>query len=553
MRRGRGGRPLLLCPPCPPIGRSGGTGAEPGTGEETSNLGAEPGSPSRGKAARARRGRCVGQQASSSSSCQPRARRCHGRPAPALRALSGTEELCHRSARSARSQDRCREAVSGRGSRHSAKLVSSVRLRGISTVQPDRICIPRICFSQSHREPKQRRRYRVAHLLGGVRCVRADGVFQRPTPVLVPFLLRGQVRLPVVLHDAGALERGSSPVSSRGASSVPKTPRGRGQRREPTQRPSPGRGRRNSQGRQGKPEPAAEGQVKPPSSSGTDQSSRKGRTPGTQLPTPGTQLPTPGTQHPTAGTQHPTAGTQHPTAGTQHPTSGSQHPTAGTYYSTAGTYHPIAGTQHPTSGTYHTTSGAQHPTEPSTDSQAEPRAGHSSPTRPTGSPLSAASTESHSLNTPSSMSQGQAVSGSTSGSQVARKTQIQPQPHTGFSNSAPVPSPQAPGSSGTGRGPSTTSNQDPSLGQSPSSTTTPSQPPSKLPSGPRNPASKGSFRQQKEAATSTSGPRSPVPSHSESSLECSSESTTEITYSWPHCRHQLPCRRPCWLLKHLAY
>ncbi|XP_077888868.1 receptor expression-enhancing protein 6 isoform X3 [Ictidomys tridecemlineatus] len=117
MRRGRGGRPLLLCPPCPPIGRSGGTGAEPGTGEETSSLGAEPGSPSGGKAARARRGRCVGQQASSSSSCQPRARRCHGRPAPALRALSGTEELCHRSARSARSQDRCREAVSGRGVR----------------------------------------------------------------------------------------------------------------------------------------------------------------------------------------------------------------------------------------------------------------------------------------------------------------------------------------------------------------------------------------------------------------------------------------------------
>ncbi|XP_048667939.1 receptor expression-enhancing protein 6 isoform X2 [Marmota marmota marmota] len=531
MRRGRGGRPLLLCPPCPPIGRSGGTGAEPGTGEETSSLGAEPGSPSGGKAARARRGRCVGQQASSSSSCQPRARRCHGRPAPALRALSGTEELCHRSARSARSQDRCREAVSGRGSRHSAKLVPSVRLRGISTVQPDRICIPRICFSQSHREPKQRRRYRVAHLLGGVRGVRADGVFQRPTPVLVPFLLRGQVRLPVVLHDAGALERGSSPLSSRGASSVPKTPRGRGQRREPTQRPSPGRGRRNSQGRasgpgprpgarhpsagsgasggpgsppQGKPEPAAEGQVKPPSSSGTDQSSRKGRTPGTQLPTPGTQLPTPGTQH-------------------------------------------------PTSGTYHSTAGTHHPTEPSTDSQAEPRAGHSSPIRPTGSPLSAASTESHSLTNPSSMSQGQAVSGSTSGSQVARKTQIQPQPRTGFSNSAPVPSPQAPGSSGTGRGPSTTSNQDPSRGQSPSTTTTPSQPPSKLPSGPRDTASKGSFRQQKEAATSTSGPRSPVPSHSESSLECSSESTTEITYSWPHCRHQLPCRRPCWLLKHLAY
>lgn len=105
-----------------------------------------------------------------------------------------------------------------RRSRHSAKLVSSVRPRGVSTVQSDRICIPRVCIvsvqlplregslggytgplsllhllqSQSHREPKQRRRYRVAHLLGGVRCFRASGVFQRPTPVLVPFLLRGQ-------------------------------------------------------------------------------------------------------------------------------------------------------------------------------------------------------------------------------------------------------------------------------------------------------------------------------------------------------------------------
>lgn len=31
-------------------------------------------------------------------------------------------------------------------SHHSAKPVSSVRLRGISTVQSHRLCVPRICF-----------------------------------------------------------------------------------------------------------------------------------------------------------------------------------------------------------------------------------------------------------------------------------------------------------------------------------------------------------------------------------------------------------------------
>ncbi|VCW82830.1 unnamed protein product [Gulo gulo] len=246
MRRGRRGRPHLLCPPCPPIGQSGGQGAETNSGAETSP-GAEPSCSRLGKAARALRGRCAGQR--SSSGRQPRARRCHGRPAPALRAPSGTEELGHRSARGSRSQDRCRQAVLGRGSRHSPKPVSSLRLRGISTVQCNRLCVPSLCFNQSNREPKQRRRHCVAHLLGGVRPVRAGRVLQRSTPVLVPFLLRGQVRLPVVLHDPRALERGAHAVSSRHSSTLSKASRGRGQRRERLQRASSGRGSGNNPGR----------------------------------------------------------------------------------------------------------------------------------------------------------------------------------------------------------------------------------------------------------------------------------------------------------------
>ncbi|XP_053437250.1 receptor expression-enhancing protein 6 isoform X2 [Nycticebus coucang] len=217
MRRGRRGRPHLLCPPCPPIGRSGGPGAEPGSEADTrpgadSSPSAEPGCSRWGKAARARRGRCAGQQAN--SSCQPPARRCHGRPAPAFRALSGTEELGHRCARGAGSQDRGREAVPGSRSHHSAKPLSSLWLRGFPTVQCHRICIPRLCFHQSNRKPEQRRRHHVAHLLGRVRPVRACRVFQRSTPVLVPFLLRGQVR-PLFLKHHMAVDSVVSNLSGR--------------------------------------------------------------------------------------------------------------------------------------------------------------------------------------------------------------------------------------------------------------------------------------------------------------------------------------------------
>lgn len=111
MRRGGGGGPHLLCPPCPPIGRGGVQEAENSPGVET-GPGAGRGSRRPRKAASTLQRRCTGR---SSSGCQPRARQCHGQPAPALRAPSGTKELGHRGARGARSQDRCRQAVPGHG------------------------------------------------------------------------------------------------------------------------------------------------------------------------------------------------------------------------------------------------------------------------------------------------------------------------------------------------------------------------------------------------------------------------------------------------------
>ncbi|CAD7685878.1 unnamed protein product [Nyctereutes procyonoides] len=474
MRRGRRGRPHLLCPPCPPIGRGAGQGAE-------TSLGAERGCSRRGTEARAPRGRCAGPR--SSSGCQPRARRCHGRPAPALRAPSGTEELGHRSARGSRSQDRCRQAVLGRGSRHSAKPVSSVRLRGVSTVQCNRLCVPRLCINQSYREPKQRRRHCVAHLLGGVRPVRAGRVLQRSTPVLVPFLLRGQVRLPVVLHDSRAVERGSHAVSSRHSSTVSKAPRGRGQHREGLQRASPGRGGRNHSGRQSKCGSAPEGQVK---------------------------------ASPSLHKEPPPAGEP-------------------------------GGTSRPKS-----------PLDSPTDSPAETSTSPSSPSKPV--PASSSQTI-------SAQPQVRPPAGT---SRVPSKSRVQLRPRATSRQSSETAGQQRPQSSATALGqpqpaqessgsaqrPNTSSSQG---SQSPSGTAVPAQSPNKTSDGPGDPApkaSKSGRQNGKESLTQPSGsssvPELPGSSPSESSLEYTSESTTEVTCRWPHPRHRLRCLQHCWRLKHLA-
>ncbi|XP_049479840.1 serine/arginine repetitive matrix protein 1-like isoform X1 [Panthera uncia] len=460
MRRGRRGRPHLLCPPCPPIGRSGGQGAETSAGAETSS-GAERGFSHLGKAARALRGRCAGPR--SSSGCQAPARRCHGRPAPALRALSGTKELGHRSAKGARSQDRCRQAVLSHGSRHSAKPVSSVRLRGVSTVQCNRICVPSICFNQSNREPKQRRRHCVAHLLGGVWTVRAGRVLQRSTPVLVPFVLRGQVRLPVVLHGSRALERGSHAVSSRDTAAVSKAPRGRGQRRERPRRESPGRGSGNNPGRPSERDPAPEGQVKPSSSRYAD------------LP-PG----------------------------------------------------ELGGTSHPKPST-----------NSSTDASGEPPASPASPSKP----LPGSASQTTSGQSPPDPPAGGSRLPSKSQNRLRLRARVspsgRPRPQSSVTSSGqPQPAPQP-------AGPKQRTSTSPSRGPPVA------QPPEKTSDGPGEPAPQAS-KGSPPPTSSTSAPQLPAPGLCGSSAEYTSESTTEVTCSWPHLRHGLRCLQHCWRLKHLA-
>eukprot|EP00071_Canis_lupus_P012116 XP_005633303.1 serine/arginine repetitive matrix protein 1 [Canis lupus familiaris] len=376
-----------------------------------------------------------------------------------------------------------RRRTSASQSRHSAKPVSSVRLRGVSTVQCNRLCVPRLCINQSYREPKQRGRHCVAHLLGGVRPVRAGRVLQRSTPVLVPFLLRGQVRLPVVLHDSRAVERGSHAVSSRHSSTVSKAPRGRGQRREGLQRASPGRGGRNHAGRQSKCGSAPEGQVK---------------------------------ASPSLHKEPPPAGEP-------------------------------GGTSRPKS-----------PLDSPTDSPAETSTSPSSPSKPV--PAS-------SWQTISAQPQVRPPAGT---SRVPSKSRVQLRPRAASRQSSetagqqrPQPSATASGqpqpaqeSSGSAQHPNTSSSQG---SQSPSGTAVPAQSPNKTSDGPGDPApkaSKSGRQNGKEFLTQPSGsssvPELPGSGPSESSLEYTSESTTEVTCRWPHPRHRVRCLQHCWRLKHLA-
>ncbi|XP_043768645.1 receptor expression-enhancing protein 6 isoform X1 [Cervus elaphus] len=459
MRRRRRGRPHLLCPPCPPIGQSGGQEAETSPGAETRS-GVERCGSRRRKAARKQSSRCTGRR--SSSSCQSRAPKCHGRPAPALRALSGTEELGHRSARGARSQDRCRQAVLGHGN------------QVLTTEWPH-------FQDQSYREPKQRGRHCVAHILGGVRPVRASRILQRSTPVLVPFLLRGQVRLPVVLHGSRPLERGSYAVPSHHTSSVSKASRGRGQHRERHQRAGPGRGSRNDEGRESKRDPASEGRVKPPASPNADALDRETE-----------DAP-----------------------------------------------------QHRSSA------------DSSADSPAEPTTSPSFPTKPalrSSTSLGQAQAQAAAATTatgtqPPGKHRGGLRSQANSSSQTQAPGQQRARPSTTSSGPSQGPSGSTPR-------PSTTSSQGPALGQSPSGTTTPTQPPNETPNGPDASAPKSSRRHQKrpttKATSSTSVPELPASGQPESSPEYSSESTTEVTYSWPDYRHRLRCLQHCWRMKHLA-
>ncbi|XP_049979370.1 receptor expression-enhancing protein 6 isoform X1 [Alexandromys fortis] len=536
MRRGKRGRPHLLCPPCPPIGQSRGSGAEPGPGPASSGPGAGRAGARESKAVRPRRSRCARLRVCLSG--LPRARRCHGRSAPALRAVSRAEERCHRSARSARSQDRCREAVSGRGGSRAAKPVSSVRLRGLSTVQCHRICIPRICFSQSYREPSQGRRYCVANLLGGVRPVRPDRVLQRSTPVLVPFLLRGQVRLPVILHDSGTLEWGSNTVPSRHTTTISKTPCGPRQRGEQSQRKGVGHSGWDNPGRQVRSESAPEAQVRSPGSLCTEPlASDKEHTVEAQLSdSSDSQTETEQQRRPSSPIK-PTASPSRAMNGqSPSPVSpGSASASRGQLATGS-----VSGSQIPSKARGHRSRGsmssrpAQRTRLPSTSlgpSQPAMRSGGSSqpagrssgPTRTAGRHLG------NNQQTPQASASAQPAGRSTAAASAPTSTQR-----------------------------ISVSNQGSPRAQSPSTPPDPNQAGSKPPSEPGEEGSKNNKQDPKAQTTEVAElpepepePERLAPCHSESSLEYISESTTEITCKWPS--YQLRCPRHCWLLQHLAY
>ncbi|XP_072804200.1 receptor expression-enhancing protein 6 isoform X1 [Vicugna pacos] len=514
MRRGRRGRPHLLCPPCSPIGQSGGQEVETGQGAETSSGAERCGLR---KAARARPSPCAGRR--SNSGCQPRAHRCHGRPATALRALSGTEELGHRSARGARSQDRCRQAVLGRGSRHSAKPVSSFRLRGISAVQSHRLCVPRICFNQSYREPKQRGRHCVAHLLGGVRPVRTGRVLQRPTPVLVPFLLRGQA------------------------------PRGRGQHRERPQRAGPGRGGRNNSGRPSKRDSTSESQVKSLSSPGKD--------------LPASKLED--TSHPKSSVASSTESPAESSTSPLSPSKAAARTSAS--LSQSQPYFPAtgsaSGSQLPRkvqgglrsranfSGQPQAPSQIQTPRQPQASSQTQtpgqPRA--SGQTQTPGQPRASGQTQTPGQPRASGQTQ-------TPGQpRASGQTQNRGQQRAQLSTTSSGPSQMAHRSSGSRQHPSTSFSQGVPLVQFPGGTPIPTQPPSKTPDGPGASVPKACKPSRQPLALHTSSssvPELPASCQSESSLEYSSESTTEASCSWPNHTPGLHYLQHCWRLKHLA-
>ncbi|XP_049732134.1 receptor expression-enhancing protein 6 isoform X2 [Elephas maximus indicus] len=485
MRRGRGGRPHLLCPPCPPIGRSGG-----------------------GRRRWAKRGRSwrAGSAARrSSSGCQPR-RRCHGRSATAVRAASGTEEPGHRGARGARSQDRCREAVFGHGSRDAVRPISSIRLRGISAVQSHRICIPRICFNQGYRESQQRGRHFVAHILGGLRPLRAGRVLQRSTPVLVPFLLRGKVRLPVILHDARALERGPHPVSSRRPSTVSKASRSGGQRRQRPQRASPGRGSRTHQGGPGKRDTAAEGQVKPAANSCENLQAGELDAPDRQPSTDSSTGSPPEVPTSPSGPGKTPGVSSHEASGN----SRSQSPVA---TSSGGRVQPPMGSAS-SSQLPSKTGGRPHPRGNSTS---RPQGPNQQRPRLSMTPTAPGQT-SRKPSTPS-----QHPSGTIS--QIPAPVQTP----SGTNIPVPVPSPS----------------------KTPSRT--PSRAPSRTTSEPGDVAPKSSKCHWKRSTRHASNTSVAKCSPSETSLETSCEWISKFTYTWPYFKeHRLRCLRHCWQLEHLA-
>lgn len=166
------------------------------------------------------------------------------------------------------------------------------------------------------------------------------------------------------------------------------------------------------------------------------------------------------------------------------------------------------------------------------------------------------------------------ATGSANGSKLPGKSQAQPWSRDNSSSQPQAPGQQRPqpsitsldpshpghqsSCSGPVQHPSTSSSQGPPTVPSPSGTTIPMQPPNKTPNEPVELAPKASksSKQQKgspaQRPTSTSVPELPASCLSESPLESTSESTTEVTCSWSHHHPWLRYLQHCWRLKHLA-
>ncbi|XP_014440969.1 receptor expression-enhancing protein 6 [Tupaia chinensis] len=156
----------------------------------------------------------------------------------------------------------------------------------------------------------------------------------------------------------------------------------------------------------------------------------------------------------------------------------------------------------------------------------------------------------------SSGARAQPTSSSTSGTQVAVTARGQPrtqgnpsrpQPRAGPSVAPAGAEPSAPAQRpGTSAGPG--------LAPAPSPGADGAQPPSE-PEAPAHKASRGTWQREQSQpgpASSTSVPELAGPERGESSLEYSSESTTEVTCHWPRHTLGLGYLPHCWRLRHLA-
>ncbi|KAH0514124.1 Receptor expression-enhancing protein 6 [Microtus ochrogaster] len=348
------------------------------------------------------------------------------------------------------------------------------------------------------------------------------------------------VRLPVILHDSGTLERCSNTVPSRHTTTISKTPRGPRQRREQSQRKGVGHSGWDNPGRQVRSESAPEAQVRSPGSLCTEPlASDKEHTAEAQLSDSSSD-----SQTETEQQRRPSSPIK-PTASPSRAVNG-QSPSPVSPGSASASRGQLAtgsvsGSQIPSKARGHRSRGsmssrpAQRTRLPSTSlgpSQSAMRSGGSSqpagrssgPTRTAGRHLG------NNQQTPQASALAQPAGRSTAAASAPTSTQ-----RISVSNQG---SPRAP---------------------SPSTPPDPHQAGSKAPSEPGDEGSKNNKEDPKAQTIEVAGsslvpepePERLAPCHSESSLEYISESTTEITCKWPS--YQLRCPRHCWLLQHLAY